>query len=240
MRYSANLNVIVKAIERATARMSRDFIELENLQTNPASAMKFSQACYNKVKQTLAEDFMKLRPDYNLIFSDGQKVIQRQNAEYSYVIFPVDGFDNLTRSSHDFTVAVALEYTNENGQKEAISVAINKLVGNELYYCEKGFGAFLNNRRIRVSKRATSEGMVIASEDQNFFNSETFEKLNIKNYSQRTYGCRTLEIAYLASSRLEMAMFRNQNTELLKPFLLLVKEAGGKISENEKLILASN
>lgn len=240
MRYSANLNIIIKAIEKATARMSRDFIELENLQTNPASANKFAQACYNKVKQTLAEDFLKLRPDYNLIFSDGQKVIQKQNAEYSYVIFPVDGFDNLVRSNHDFTIAVALEHTNENGQKEAVAVSINKLVGNESYYCEKGFGAFLNNRRIRVSKRAPSEGVVIATEDQNFLSSDVLEKLKIKNFSQRTYGCRTLDVAYLASSRLEMTIFKNQNYELLKPFLLLVREAGGKIIENEKFIIASN
>lgn len=231
MRYSANLNVIIKAIEKATSYMSRDFIELENLQTNPASANKFANACYNRVKQVLADDLSKFRPEYNLTFSDGQKLIRNKDAEYSYVIFPIDGMNNLTRSNPDFTVAIALEHLGANGQREAISVAISKIFGGELYYCEKGFGAYLNNRRIRVSKRI-GETLIVASEDQNF--------ISEKNYSARSYGCRSLEVAYVAAARLEKAIFKKENYELLKPFLLLVREAGGKITEEEKSILVSN
>jgi myo-inositol-1(or 4)-monophosphatase len=236
MRYSANLNVIIKAIEKATAHMSRDFIELENLQSNPASANKFASACYNRVKQVLADDFSKFRPDYNMIFSDGQKVIRNKDAEYTYIIHPIDGFSNLTRANPDFTVAVALEHRSESGQREPISVAISKIFGSELYYCEKGYGAYLSSRRIRVSKRIGSEPPVISSEDQNLL----IEKMGDKPFSMRAHDCRTLEVAYLAAARFEMSMFKNQNTEFLKPFLLLVREAGGKISEEAKLILASN
>lgn len=236
MRYSANLNVIIKAIEKATAHMSRDFNELEHLQSNPTSASKFAVACYNRVRQVLVEDLSKFRPDYNLIFSDGQNVIRSKDAEYSFVIFPIDGYDNLIRSNPDFTVAVALEHLNANGERESISVAISKVFGSETYYCEKGFGAYMNNRRIRVSKRTGGETQVISSEDQ----AALAEKMGDKKYSMRTYGCRTLDVAYLSASRLEMAMFKKKNYELLKPFLLLVREAGGKISEEEKFILASN
>lgn len=230
MRYSTNLNIIIKAIEKATAHMPRDFIELENLQTNPVSANKFANSCYKKVQQILVDDLSKVRPDYNIIFSDGQKIVRSKNAEYSFVIFPIDGMDNFTRSSPDFTVAVALEHLNESGQTESISVAISKIIGGELYYCEKGFGAYANNRRLRVSKR-TGGNLIVASEDQNF--------LSENNSSLRSYGCRTLEVAYVSSARLEKAIFKNQNYELLKPFLLLIREAGGKISEEEKLIAAS-
>jgi len=236
MRYSANLNVIIKAIEKATAHMPRDFIELENLQSNPTSANKFANSCYNRVKKILAEDLSKFRPDYNLIFSDGEKIIKNKNAEFSYLIFPVDGMNNMTRSNPDFTVAIALEHVNETGQKESISVAISKIFGGELYYCEKGFGAYLNNRRIRVSKRTNSEAIIAATEDQ----AELGKRLEGKNFSIRSYGCRSLELAYLAAARLEMGLFKKQDCELLKPFLLLVREAGGKISEEEKFILASN
>lgn len=232
MRYSANLNIIIKAIEKAAAHMPRDFIELENLQSNPASANKFANACYNRVKQILADDFAKFRPEYNLIFADGQKLIRSQNAEYSYVIFPIDGLNNMTRSNPDFTVAVALEHRGENGQKEGISVAISKIFGGELYYCEKGFGAYLNNRRIRVSKRTSGEVPLVASEDQSL--------ITEKNYSLRSYGCRTLEVAYISASRLEKAIFKSDVSELLRPFLLLAREAGGKISEDEKSIFVSN
>lgn len=236
MRYSANLNVIIKAIEKATAHMSRDFNELEHLQSNPVSASKFAAACYNRARQVLVDDLSKFRPDYNLIFSDGQNIIRSKDAEYSFVIFPIDGFENLTRSNPDFTVAVALEHRGENGVKESISVAISKIFGSETYYCEKGFGAYMNNRRIRVSKRAGSDVPVIASEDYALL----LEKMADKKFSMRAHGCHTLDVAYLSASRLEMALFRKQNYELLKPFLLLVREAGGKILEEEKFILASN
>ncbi len=231
MRYSANLNIILKAIEKATAHMPRDFIELENLQSNPLSAQKFASACYHRVKQILEDELSKLRPEYNLIFADGQKIIRSQNAEYSYIIHPIDGFNNLIRSNPDFTVAVALEHLNSSGQKESISVAVNKIFGGETYYCEKGFGAYVNNRRIRVSKRTSGE-ILVAVEEQNF--------LGEKNQSLRAYGCRTLEAAYVASSRLERAVFKNQNYELFKPFALLVKEAGGAVVEDEFKITITN
>lgn len=230
MRYSANLNVILKAIEKSTARMARDFIELENLQSNPMSAQKFASACYVRVKQVLAEEFSKLRPEYNMIFSDGEKVIHNSKAEYSYIIHPIDGFSNLMRSNPDFAVAVALEHTNSAGQKEGISVAVAKVFGGETYYCEKGFGAYVNNRRLRVSKRTNGE-ILVATEDQGF--------LADKNESMRAYGCRTLEIAGVASSRLEKAILKNQNYELFKPFTLLAKEAGGKVIEEENKIIIS-
>ncbi len=226
MRYSANLNIIVKAIEKATARMSRDFIELENLQTNSVSATKFATACYRRAKEVLADEFSRLRPEYDIVFSDGQKITRPQKAQYSYVIHAIDGFDNLLRSNPDFTVAVALEHTNANGQKEAISLAINKIVGGELYYCEKGFGAYLNSRRIRVSKRANSENPLVASFDSGL----------VKNF--RAYGCPTMEIAYLASAKIDGAILKSD--EMVKPFLLLVREAGGKVVEDEKIITANN
>ena len=238
MRYSANLNIIIKAIEKATARMARDFIELENLQTNPVSAVKFANACYSKAKQVIAEDLIKLRPDYNLIFADGEKYIVNSKAEYSYIILPIDGLANLSRANPAFTAAVALEYTNAAGQKEAIALAINSVISNETYYCEKGFGAYVNNRRLRVSKRSLSDGSIVAVEDMDL--KDEVVKSKIKNVSTRSYGCRTLELAYLASSKLDGALFQNNNYDFLKPFTLLIREAGGQVVEHDKLVIASN
>lgn len=240
MRYSANLNIIMKAVERAAARTPRDFIELENLQTNPTSASKFANACYNKVKQTLAEDLMKFRPDYNLIFSDGEKVIVNKDAEYSYTIFAIDGLVNLSRSSPHFTIAVALEHRNEDGEKESIAVAINNLMANEIYYCEKGFGAYASNRRLRVSKRPISDTFIVAAENFDF-SKDALIKDKVKNLSPRTFGCRTLDISYLAAARVDLVVFKNNaDYELMKPFTLLIREAGGKVVEKGDLVFASN
>lgn len=235
MRYGANLNIILKSIEKASSFASRDFTELENLQRNPASADKFANACYNRVKKVLAEDLMALRGEYNVIFADGQKIINNENAEYSYVIYPIDGLHNLTRSNPDFTIAVALEHLGEDGKRESIAVAIHKAYGRETYYAEKGYGAYLNNHRIRTSQRSTSSAAVVASEDWSYL-SKKFEK---KPFSFRAYGSRSLEVSYVASGRLEMAIFKKKNYDLLKPFFVLVKEAGGKIEEDGKHIIVS-
>lgn len=237
MRYSANLNIIIKAIEKSIIRTPRDFMELENLQTSPNSANKFTNSCYNQIKKVLVDDFASFRSDFNIILADGQKISTNQNAEYSYIVFPIDGMTNLTRSNPDFTIAVALVHKNQDGKEESISVAVKKLIGGELYYCEKGFGAYLNNRRIRVSKRnANSEDLVIAASNPQLF-AKTFPN---KKFSNRSYGCKTMEISYLASARLDAVLFKNQNLELIKPFFLLVKEAGGKIiEEKDHIILTS-
>jgi myo-inositol-1(or 4)-monophosphatase len=233
MRFSANLNIIIKAIEKASNHISRDFVELENLQSNPTSAAKFTSASYNRVKQVLIEDFAKFRPEFNIVFSDGQKISNQEDSEYSLIIHVVDGIENLLRASTDFTVSIALIYRGSNGQSEAISVAISKIIGGELYYSEKGFGAYLNNRRIRVSKRINKAEMLTVCDDI-----KLAETLKIM---PRNLGCKTLEIANLASAKIEQIIYKKNNFEFYQPFFLLLKEAGGKVvEEDDKFILSNN
>jgi myo-inositol-1(or 4)-monophosphatase len=233
MRFSANLNIIIKAIEKASNHISRDFVELENLQSNPASAAKFTSASYNRVKQVLIEDFTKFRPEFNIVFSDGQKISNQEDSEYSLIIHVVDGIENLLRASTDFTVSIALIFRNGNGQSEAISVAISKIIGGELYYSEKGFGAYLNNRRIRVSKRINKAEILTVCDDI-----KLAQDLKIM---PRNLGCKTLEIANLASAKIEQIIYKKNNFEFFQPFFLLLKEAGGKIVEDEdKYVLSNN
>jgi myo-inositol-1(or 4)-monophosphatase len=233
MRFSANLNIIIKAIEKASNHISRDFVELENLQSNSASAAKFTSASYNRVKQVLIEDFTKFRPEFNIVFSDGQKISNQEDSEYSLIIHVVDGIENLLRASTDFTVSIALIFRNGNGQSEAISVAISKIIGGELYYSEKGFGAYLNNRRIRVSKRINKAEMLTVCDDI-----KLAQDLKIM---PRNLGCKTLEIANLASAKIEQIIYKKNNFEFFQPFFLLLKEAGGKVVEDEdKYVLSNN
>jgi myo-inositol-1(or 4)-monophosphatase len=229
---SANLNIMIKSLEKSTSHVSRDFIELENLQSNPNSASKFTESCYHKIKQMLVNDLSKIRPHYDLIFSDGETILRKENNEYAFLISALDGIDNLLHSGPDFTSSIVLEHSGKDGRKEVIAVVILKIVGGETYYCEKGFGAFLNHRRIRVSKRS-GNNVLVAAEDQNFV--EAGHKFSLRNY-----GCRSMEIAYVASSRIEKAYFSKVENRFLSSLFLLIKEAGGKITETEKSIIVSN
>lgn len=258
MRYSANLNIIIKAIEKASNHISRDFVELENLQSNPASSAKFATSCYNRIKQILIEDFTKFRPEFNIVFSDGQKITNHENSEYYLMIHAIDGIENLLRASSDFSISIALIYK-KNGKEEPVCLAISKIIGGELFYCEKGFGAYLNNRRIRTSKRQKSPkgDYLIACEDYNYFN-----KLTLANQSKiaksnglinneesnktqesprlslRHIGCKTLEIGYFACARIEQVI--HYKSSWYEPFLLIVKEAGGRVTEDDNSYIISN
>lgn len=233
MRYSANLNIIIKALEKVSNHISRDFVELENLQANPVSANKFANSTYNRVKQILTDEFVKFRSDYNIFFSDNTKIIQQENAQYSFVINALDGLENFARSNPDFAVSVALQFHGENQSTQpaqTIAMAIFKIIGSELYYCEKGFGAFLNNRRIRVSKRSSANQLTITNDfkivDQqnNFYN----------------FGCFAMAVAYFSSARVEKVIYKINNANLSSAFLLIAKEAGGSVEITQDKIILSN
>lgn len=228
MRYSANLNIILKAIEKACKHISRDFVELENLQSNPISANKFAVSCQEKVKQILLSEFQKFRPDFNIFFDEKNQIVISPDAEYSLVIKAIDGLANLARASADFTTAIALRHRSKNQQLETIAMAIVKNIGNEIFYAEKGFGAYLNNRRLRVSRRSGSD-VLFACNKLDFLQ---------ENYQQlRCYGCQTLEVAYLASARIEEIHYSANNINNIEPFFLLVKEAGASINKQEDRII---
>lgn len=237
MRYSANLNIMVKAVEKASINISRDFIELENLQSKPESANKFASASYKKAKQVLIDEFTKFRPDFNLIFSDGEKIIRHEDYEYYFIINVVDGVENFIRAGSDFSISVALIHKNKNQNPESIAAVIFKIIGGEMYYCEKGFGAFLNNRRLRVSKRTLGNSdVLIVCEDQKLLPKNDSKR----NFLSRNYGCKTLEIAYLCSARVEQVVFKIEDSEFVKPFFILLREAGGKIVEKSDSTILSN
>ncbi len=231
MRYSANLNIIIKALEKASSHVARDFIELENLQANPVSANKFASLTYNRVKQILGDEFTKFRPDYDLIFADSQKIIRQDNSEYSLQIISLDGIENYARANPDFTIAVALQHANSDKKYETIAMAITKIIGGELYYCEKGFGAYLNNRRLRVSKRNPSQ-QIIASNCLDFSQQHKTAVYN--------YGCSTQAIAYFSCARLDHLVLNQKIEPFLKNFSLIAKEAGGKIVEKDGQLILTN
>jgi len=229
MRYSANLNIIIKALEKATNHLARDFIELENLQPNPNSANKFAILSQNRVKQILIDEFTKFRADYDIKFSDGQEIIRKENNEYCFAVIALDGIENLARSNPDYITGVALLHRGNDNQYETVALAIFKVIGGELFYCEKGFGAYLNNRRLRVSKRNHQQQIII---------NDSSLQLE-KNSILRNYGCPILSIAYFASARCEK-IYLEKNYSFVKYFTLLAKEAGGKVEEINEQIVVSN
>ena len=150
---SPNLNIMIKAVEEARVRTARDFHELEILQTNQATAKKYANSCFLRVKNFIFDDLSKMRPEYNISSSDGDQVINSQEAEYYFFIHPIDGLTNLSRSISEFSIAISLIYKGEQ-KDETVACVIHKVIGGELFYTEKGFDCFINNRKIRCANSA--------------------------------------------------------------------------------------
>jgi myo-inositol-1(or 4)-monophosphatase len=239
MRYSPNLNIVIKAVEKASNKVSRDFTELENLQNNPTSAIKFANFCYNKAKEIIVKDLQQFRPQFDLYFLDGEIISNNNNcSEYSCLIIPIDGFDNLNRANQNFTIAVALRHHNKDSI-QTIGLVINDVTNNNLYYCEKGLGAFVNNRRIRVSKRNNINDLSIAISNYN-----DLERINNKINKNNFHILQsvTLQMSYLASAKYDLMIISGEvNLFIADSFSLLVKEAGGSsVNDNDRIIFTNN
>ncbi len=147
---SPNLNVIIKALDKISHKIARDFGEIENMQNNNFTAAKFANSCYLAVKKQLIRELGAINPQYNIRFLDGEEIINDKNSRFCYLIAPIDGLLNLSRSIPSFTSVIALEETKDN-KKEITCCAINNIINGETYAASKNNGAFLNNIRIKCS-----------------------------------------------------------------------------------------
>jgi myo-inositol-1(or 4)-monophosphatase len=239
MIHSPNLNVIVKSLEKISSKLARDYAELENLQMNNFSAVKFSNSCFARIEEDLIRELAKVRPDYNIRTAFGKKITNNESSEFQYVIASIDGMFNLSRSLASFSSFVALEHISGES-KEVISVAILNVAANEIYRCEKGSGAFLNNRKIKVSKRELKDGILCALGSCDLENHHLLKVLKDANAVFQVSNCSSSDISHLASGKIDLAIFKAEDEEFLSPSLLLAKEAGAKIEKKEDLIFVKN
>ena len=240
MLHSPNLNIIVKSLEKISARLARDYTELENLQMNNFSAVKFANSCFERIEETLIAEFQKLRPNYNIRTIFGKKIEGVNGGEYQFVIAPIDGLLNLSRSLSNFSSFVALEHIAADGKKEVIASAILNVVSGEIFACEKGSSSFVNNRKIKVSKRELKDGILCALGNPDLIDHLLVKSLKNAKAVFQTSNCPSLDIANLASGKIDLAIFKSEDEGFLNPLLLIASEAGAKIEQKQGLILVKN
>ena len=240
MLHSPNLNVVIRSLEKISIRLARDFVELENLQNNNFTAIKFANSCYKRIEETIINELSKVRPDYNVQLTDGRQIIYNPNSKYQYNICPIDGLLTLSRSLGSFTSFVALEYLSPDNSKEVISTTILNVLANEFYICEKGSGAFLNNRKSRSAKRDLKDNIICSLSNSQLVNHPLIKTLENKPVIFQTSNCSSLEIAHFSCGKIDMCVFEASDQQFLKSLLLLAKESGGEILEKEGLIIVSS
>ena len=144
---SANLNLMIKACEKASKILIRDFGEIEKLQVSKKGPSDFVTNSDLKTEKIIIEELTKGRPDYSII-SEENGVKNNKDNKNTWIIDPIDGTINFLHGIPHFATSIALKHNDE-----IISGLIFDPIKDEMFYAEKDNGAFLNNKRIRVSKK---------------------------------------------------------------------------------------
>ena len=228
---SANLNLMIKACEKASKILIRDFGELEKLQISKKGPSDFVSNSDLKTERIIIEELLKGRPNYSII-SEENGVKNNKDLKNTWIIDPIDGTVNFLHGVPHFAISIALKSNNE-----IVSGLIFDPIKNEMFYAEKNNGAFFNNQRIKVSKKNDLNNCLFAT------GNKIFEDID---FPYRKSGSAALDMAYVASGRFDGFFQKNLNLWDIAAGIILVREAGGvlndlnlSISKNIKIIASS-
>ena len=241
---SANINVMTKACLKASKVLIRDFGEIEKLQVSLKGPGDFVTISDKRVEQILVQELQKARPDYSILTEETGEIKNKSN-EFRWIIDPIDGTLNFLHGIPHFAISVALEKN-----KEIICGTIYDPIKNEFFAAEKGGGSYLNNQRIRVSARSKLKDSIVFTGGPKFKSPN--KEQSFKEYSKvssqvmgpiRKFGSAALDMSYVASGRCEGFWQRDLNYWDIAAGIIIVKEAGGFISDfqgNDEYVLNKN
>ena len=216
---SANLNIMIKAAEKASKSVIRDFGEVEKLQVSKKGPYDFVTKTDKHVEKILIEELSKTKKNYSFITEETGN-INNQDKNNIWVIDPIDGTTNFLHGIPHFAICIAHKF-----KDEIISGLIFDPIKDEMFFAEKDKGAFLNNQRLRVSKKNKLDECLFSS---------NHEGVKFSNLNMRYGGCAALDLAYVASGRLDGFFHNKINLWDIASGTIMVKEAGGIVNDINK------
>ena len=207
---------MIKASEKASKILIRDFGEIEKLQVSKKGPSDFVTNSDLKVEKIILDELIKARPNYSIISEEnGIKINKDKNN--TWIIDPIDGTVNFLHGIPHFAISIALKSKNE-----IISGLIFDPIKNEMFFAEKSNGAYFNNHRMRVSRKNQINDCLFATGGKNNINS---------NLPLRKSGCAALDMAYVAAGRYDGYFQNDLNIWDIAAGIVLIKEAGGMIND---------
>lgn len=226
------ITVMLRASEKAGRSLLRDFNEVEHLQVSRKGPGDFVSAADKRAEQIIFEELQKTRPDYSFLMEESGEV-KGKDSDFRWIIDPLDGTTNFLHGIPHWAISIGLEY-----KGEIIAGLVHDPVKDEVFFAEKGMGAFLHRRcRLRVSGRMDADSSLIATgaprrakEKREKFMSEYNSMQNV-GFSLRRFGAAALDLAYVGAGRYEGFWERDLKPWDIAAGALIVKEAGGFISD---------
>jgi myo-inositol-1(or 4)-monophosphatase len=233
MLYSAILNVMIKAARRAGRSLKRDLGEVEQLQVSLKGPRNFVTAADHRAEAILREELAKARPDYGFLGEEGG-AHPGTDTTHRWIVDPLDGTTNFLHGIPHFAIAIALE------RNSAIMAGvIYNPANDEMFIAERGKGAFLNDKRIRVAARQRLADAIVACGLPHYGRGDLALARREIAAAQRAfaglrrYGAATLDLAWIAAGRLDAYWERDLSPWDLAAGSLLVREAGGFITDTD-------
>ena len=231
MLRSALLNVMIKAAQKASRRLKRDFGEVERLQVSLKGPANFVSSADRQAEEILREELAHARPGYGFIGEEGG-AREGSDKTHRWIVDPVDGTLNFLHGIPHFAISIALE-------REGTIVAgvVYNPANDELFSAERGKGAFLNDRRLRVAARKRLSDAVVACAlphpsrgDVELTRGEHLA-VQEKVAGMRRFGAAALDLAWVAAGRIDAYWERNLSPWDMAAGIALVREAGGFVTD---------
>jgi myo-inositol-1(or 4)-monophosphatase len=228
---SALLKVMIESVRKAARGLTRDFGEVAELQVSRKGAADFVSAADLKAEQTLFEELTRVRPGYGFL-GEERGEIAGTDKTHRWIVDPLDGTTNFLHGIPHFAINVALE---RDGQVVA-AVTYNP-VTHDLFWAERGRGAFMNDKRLRVSARTKLDEAVIATgipflgHGQHARFLKELHQLSQRVAGVRRFGAAALDLAWVAAGRFDGFWERDLGAWDIAAGVLLVTEAGGVVSD---------
>jgi len=231
---SALINVMARAAEKAGRGLVRDFGQVENLQVSRKGPADFVSVADTRAEAIIREELAKARPDFGFLMEESGATKGRE--ESRWIVDPLDGTTNFLHGLPCWAVSIALER-----EGEIVAGLVYAPIVDEMFWAEKGAGAFLNNRRLRVSGRRRMEDALIATgipfkgrgnaakDDPRFMREMQAVMREVAGI--RRWGAASVDLCYLAAGRWDAYWERGLHPWDCAAGVLMVSEAGGFVSE---------
>ena len=222
---------MIAAARKAGRRLIRDFGELENLQVSRKGPADFVTVADERTEKILVEELSLARPGYGFLAEEAG-TIEGADKTHRFIIDPIDGTTNFMHGVPHFAISIALE---REGQ--LVSALIFNPVVDEMFVAERGQGAFLNDKRLRVAARSKLADIIVASgapflgkDGREAFLKE-IDVVLAATSGIRRFGSAALDLAWVAAGRFDGFWERKLQPWDIAAGLLLVREAGGMVSD---------
>ena len=234
-RLSPALNVVVAAVRKAGRRLLRDFGEVEQLQVSMKGPGDFVSQADLRAEQTLREDLSKARPGFAFLMEESG-AHGDADWEWRWVVDPLDGTTNFLHGIPHWAISVGIEKRIAGDKTEIMAGVIYNPVVDELFWAEKGMGAFLNDKRLRVSGRRDMKealfatGIPFAATPRKAEFAHALVRLMPQVSGIRRFGSAALDLAWTAAGRYDGYWELGVQKWDIAAGLVMVREAGGTVT----------